>query len=194
MIQLSGPLALQELLSGNARYVEDRPRHPDQTHFDRESLVDSQAPSVVVVGCSDSRVPPSVIFDQGLGFMFEVRTAGHVLDDVAIASIEYAVANLGTQLVMVLGHTGCGAVTMAVEGHEAPGHLAEVADRLSTVVEAVRDVHSDVVGRAVETNVLMTVEDLRAMEPIISPLEDEGKVAIVGAIYDIMTGVVTVLD
>ena len=194
MIQLSGPLALQELLSGNMRYVEDGPRHPDQTHFDRESLVDSQAPSVVVVGCSDSRVPPSVIFDQGLGFMFEVRTAGHVLDDIAIASIEYAVANLGTQLVMVLGHTGCGTVAMAVEGHEATGHLAEVTARLAVVVETVRDEHSDVLRRAVETNVLMTVEDIRAMEPIISPLEDEGKVEVVGAIYDMRTGVVTMLD
>jgi carbonic anhydrase len=194
LIQLSGPLALRELLAGNERFVEGRSRHPDQTHFDRESLATSQAPSVVVVGCSDSRVPPPVIFDQGLGFIFEVRTAGHLLDDVAIASVEYAVTALGTQLVLVLGHTDCGAVTFALEDQDAPGYLEEVRTRLASVVEAVREEQEDVVAKAVEANVLMTVEDLRAMEPIISPLEDEGRVDVVGAVYDLGTGVVTVLD
>ena len=117
LIQLSGPLALQELLAGNGRFVGGSPRHPDQTHFDREFLATSQAPSAVVVGCSDSRVPPSVIFDQGLGFIFEVRTAGHLLDDVAIASVEYAVATLGTQLVLVLAFMVFGAVLVLTKGY-----------------------------------------------------------------------------
>ena len=121
---ITGAEAMQKLLEGNARYVSGNVSHQDQYVLERRSeLISSQHPFAIVVGCSDSRVPPEAVFDQGLGDIFVVRTAGQVLDNASLGSIEYAVEHLGVPLVVVLGHDNCGAVTAAVKGGEAPGHL-----------------------------------------------------------------------
>lgn len=194
MGQLSGYMALQELLAGNRRYMQEQSRHPDGSAYHREMISKDQRPSVVVVGCSDSRVTPSVIFDQGLGFMFEIRTAGHIVDDVGMGSIEFAVAHLGTQLVLVLGHTGCGAVTLAMTGGEVEGKQAAVAKVLSGLPADVGDGVEDPIGAAVEINVHNVVEHLVEDGPVISRLVAENRLMVVGAVYDIVTGEVAVIE
>ncbi|MDD2837205.1 MAG: carbonic anhydrase, partial [Methanothrix sp.] len=108
---ISSEQALQMLMEGNARFVSGNVIHPDQTADRRSELVSGQHPFAIVVGCSDSRVPPEVVFDQGLGDIFVIRTAGQVMDKVTLASIEYAVEHLNVPLILVLGHDSCGAVT-----------------------------------------------------------------------------------
>jgi len=179
---------LRELMAGNKRYAAGRSQHPGQTKADRVRVARGQQPSVVVVGCSDSRVPPSIIFDQGLGFFFEIRTAGHVVDEVALGSIEYAVAHLGTQLVLVLGHTGCGAVTLALKGQKPKGNLATVAEALMDLADEVKGVTDDPVGAAVEVNVRNVMEHLTLEEPVTSELVRKNRVIVAGAVYDIVTG------
>ena len=120
---ITGEQALQKLMEGNARYASGNTSHPDQSMERRYELVAGQHPFAVIVGCSDSRIAPELIFDQGLGDIFVIRAAGQVLDDVAIGSIEYAVEHLGVPLVVVLGHDSCGAVTATLEGGEVAGHL-----------------------------------------------------------------------
>jgi carbonic anhydrase len=199
MTQFSGYMALQELLSGNDRFVKGEMRHSDQDKWKREELTSGQTPSAVVLGCSDSRVPPSVIFDQGLGFIFVVRTPGHIIDDVALGSIEYAVEHLGTELVMVLGHTGCGAVTLAMQEENAEGHLGRIQKLVHDVVAWADGGEVDVIDvttveDAVEVNVRGAAGQVRAAEPVIAPLVSSGKVMVVGAVYDLGTGEVRVLD
>ncbi len=198
-MQLSGHMALQELQNGNRRFVEGKQTHPEQTGWDREALVDGQSPSAVVVGCSDSRVPPSLVFDQGLGFIFEVRTPGHIIDDVALGSIEYAVSHLGTQLVLVLGHSGCGAVSFVMEGGEAEGNLGRIAQLIHSVIAwadggDAEAIDVETVEEAVEANVRGAVAQIRAAEPVIKGLVEEDEVLVVGAVYDLATGVVTLLE
>ena len=194
MSQPSGMMALQELMAGNRRYAKGHAQHPDQTRGHRVKVAMDQRPSVVVVGCSDSRVPPSIIFDQGLGVIFEVRTAGHVVDEVAMGSIEYAVAHLGTQLILVLGHTGCGAVTLALTGQKPKGNLASVAEALMDLADEVQGVTDDPVGAAVEVNVRNVMEHLTLEEPITSDLARKNRVLVAGAVYDMETGRVRILE
>jgi carbonic anhydrase len=120
---ITGDQALQKLTEGNARFISCNVTHPGQSKERLQELVSGQHPFAVVVGCSDSRVPPEIIFDQGLGDIFVVRTAGKVLDNAVLGSIEYAVEHLSVPLVVVLGHDSCGAVKAAVEGGTVPDHL-----------------------------------------------------------------------
>ena len=115
--------AWSRLLQGNRRFAEGAAEHPWQDRETRERLLDGQHPDAAVLSCSDSRVPPEIVFDQGLGDLFDIRTAGEVLDDAVVASLEYAVEHLGVSLIVVLGHEGCGAVKAAVDG------VAELATR-----------------------------------------------------------------
>jgi carbonic anhydrase len=182
--------AMGLLVVGNRRFVNDRPLHAGQDAGRRVELATSQAPSAVVLCCSDSRVAPEVIFDRGLGDLFVVRVAGNVANDVGIASIEYAVEHLGVRLVVVLGHESCGAVTAAVKGGELPGHLPALMAALQPAVDVVQDPHVDPVDGAVRANVDLTVAQLRASGPILSEFVHKGELKIVGARYDLDTGVV----
>lgn len=187
-------MALKELEAGNRRFVEGTPRHPDATDHHRKQLVDGQAPSVVVVGCSDSRVPPPVIFDQGLGYIFGVLTAGHIIDDVTLGSIEYAVHHLGTQLVLVLGHTRCGAVTLAHSGGEPDDNLRPVAEAVHRAVSKAGGPAGDDLPSWVEANVRGAVTQIASSEPVVADLVAQGKVDVVGAVYDLDTGMVRFLE
>ena len=199
MTQFSGYMALQEMLSGNERFVKGELRHPDADAYKREQLVEGQTPSAVVLGCSDSRVPPSVIFDQGLGFLFVNRSPGHIVDDVSLGTVEYAVEQLGTELVMVLGHTGCGAVALAMQGSQAGGYLGRIQKLVHDVVAWADGGEVDVIDvatveEAVEANVRGAVGQITSAEPVIAPLVSSGKVMVVGAVYDLRTGQVRVLE
>lgn len=191
---ITGDQALATLMAGNKQYAAAKLNHPNQTVKRREELVKGQHPFAVILSCSDSRVPPEVIFDQGLGDLFIIRVAGNVVDDIALGSIEYAAEHLGTPLVMVLGHEKCGAITATVEGGKAPGHIDAVVQALKPAVEKVKDQPGDKVENAVKANIGLIVEQLKISKPILAELVKEGKLKIVGARYDLDTGLVDVIN
>ena len=191
--------ALKKLIEGNKRYVDGKSVNPRRNPARRTELAGGQHPFAVVLSCSDSRVPPEVVFDQGLGDLFVIRTAGHVVDEMAIGSIEYAVEHLGTKLIMVLGHKRCGAVTAAVQSFDAPAHkAAEVCNICSIInairpsVEKVKDKQGDLLDNSVKANVKMVAERLRSSKPVLAELAADGVLKVVGGYYDLDTGAVTV--
>lgn len=185
--------ALARLVEGNKRFVEMKLTHPEQDAESRTALSKGQQPFAVILGCSDSRVPPEVIFDQGLGDLFVVRVAGNVADDIGVASMEYAVEHLGSRLIMVLGHERCGAVTAAVAGGELPGHLPALMTALKPAVDKGKGHGEDPVDAAMLANVELTAEHLRESKPILAELVEKGEVKIVGARYDLDTGAVELI-
>jgi len=185
--------ALERLVAGNKRYVAAQQAHPHEAPERRAELSDGQYPFAVILGCADSRVPPEVIFDQGLGDLFVIRVAGNVLDDCVLGSIEYAAAHLHTPLIVVLGHSKCGAVGATVEGGELEGHLPSLAAAIQPAVDQARGLPGDLVDNAVRANATMVVGQLKASEPVLSELVDAGKLKVVAACYDLDTGEVELL-
>ncbi len=170
------------------RYVGTKLTHPHQTAERRREVAEGQHPAAVIVGCSDSRTPPEIIFDQGLGDLFVVRVAGHVVDDVVLGSIEHAAVHLGVQLIMVLGHERCGAVEATVKGAEALGHMGCVIQAIEPAVEKVRNQPGDPLESAVRANVEAIVGQLKSSEPILAEMVRRGELRIVGARYDLDSG------
>ena len=186
--------AIAKLKEGNGRYASGKLQHPGQTTERRAELTKDQHPFAVIVSCSDSRVPPEIVFDQGLGDLFVVRVAGNVIDDHGLGSIEYAVDHLGARLIVVLGHQSCGAVKAAKETiaakSKAPGHIQSLVTAIQPAVEATAK--SDL-GATVEANVKNVVQALRRSTPILKPKVDSGEVQIIGGYYSLDTGAVTFL-
>lgn len=189
----SSQAALLTLLKGNHRFVNGRAEYPNQSPERRAEIVGGQNPFAIILTCSDSRLPPEVLFDQGLGDLFVIRTAGNIVDDIALGSIEYAVEHLKVSLLIVLGHQKCGAVTAAVEGGEAPGHIANVVEKITPAVEAARSMPGDLTANAINVNVYNFVNFLKASEPFLSKAVHEARLEIAGARYDLDSGVVTLL-
>jgi len=185
--------ALQALLDGNARYVAAKAEHPDQTPDRRIEVASGQHPIAIILSCSDSRVPPEILFDQGLGDLFVMRTAGNVLDDAVLGSIEYGVAELEVPLLIVLGHERCGAVKATVEGHEVPGHIAYLVKAIKPAYDMVKNQSGDAIDNTVRANALMVADQLAAAEPILSEAVKANKLMIVAARYDLDEGKVEVL-
>lgn len=185
-----GRAAHEALVAGNGRYARGRMTHPHQSPEWRREIAPSQHPIAAVVSCSDSRVPPEVVFDQGLGDLFVVRTAGNVLGDIAIGSIEYVAEHQHVPLIVVMGHTRCGAVTAACEDGHAPGRIASVVEAIAPSVEQARQEtsSSDVVEAAARINVQRAVRTLSEAKPFLARLIEEKKLSVVGAIYDLETG------
>jgi carbonic anhydrase len=192
-IELTDDEALTKLLKGNVRYVEQQRLNPNQTDERRDSLIGGQSPYAIILGCSDSRVPPEIIFDQGLGDLFVIRVAGNVVDDIVLASIEYAAEHLHTPLLMVLGHTNCGAVGAALQDDELDGHLPSIAQAIEEAVESSRDAEGDTLDMTIRAHARITARHLRGSEPILKGLVDEGKLKVVAAYYDLDTGAVEIL-
>jgi carbonic anhydrase len=186
--------SLRALLDGNARFVADHPVHGAAHASRRAELTKAQHPIAVVVCCSDSRVGPEIVFDQDLGDIFVIRTAGNVVDDVELGSIEYAVEHLKTPLILVVGHERCGAVTAAVEGGEAPGHLPAIVRAIAPAVEQTKGQPGDAVDNAVRQNVRDVVKQLRAAGPILAEHVHAGGLKVMGARYDLDTGRVELVD
>jgi carbonic anhydrase len=186
--------ALEQLMAGNSRYVAGRLRHPNQSPGRRMGVIEEQRPMAAIVCCSDSRVPPEIVFDQGLGDLFVVRTAGHVVDDAALGSIEFAVAELGVPLVMVLGHQRCGAVRAAIAGGTQDGHVSCLVEAIAPAVEDARASGGALLSTAVEAHVARTLGKLLSSEPILAPSIARGTLTVVGATYQIDDGEVRLLD
>jgi len=189
----SGEQATQRLLEGNKRYVEAKATHPNQTPARRGEVANGQHPFAAVVSCADSRVPPEIVFDQGLGDLFVVRLAGDIIDDATLGSLEYAVEHLGVASIVVLGHERCGAVDAAVKGGEAPGHIGTLIKAIQPAVDKAKTQPGDVLDNAVRANVANAVEQLKSSAPILKEAIEKGSLSIVGARYDLDDGAVTML-
>jgi carbonic anhydrase len=195
---LSAPVAspLDRLLAGNERFRAGRSHHPHQDIADVRRLAAGQRPFAVVLGCADSRVSPEVVFDQGLGDLFGNRVAGNLVDPVVLGGIEFAVAEFAPPLLVVLGHERCGAVSAAVAavegGQTPPGSIAAIVDALRPVVAEVRGEPGDTVANAVRANVRHQVEALRD-SAIVRAAVERGALGVVGALYDLDTGTVSLL-
>lgn len=183
-----------QLFDGNQRYAGAKAKHPNQGNVRREEVAKGQKPFAIVVSCSDSRVPPEVIFDQGLGDLFVVRTAGHVVDKVAMGSIEYAVAKLGARSVVVLGHERCGAVQAALEHAQVPGSIGSVVDAITPGIASVTGTDAAAMDRAIALNVKAVVEQLRTASPVLTPFVTDGSLEVSGAVYDLDSGKVTRIE
>jgi carbonic anhydrase len=188
--------AIRELLDGNERYRRGETRTYGLP-IDRDVLVGEQRPIAAVLTCSDSRVVCEHLFDQGPGKLFVVRVAGNFLNADGLASIEFAVGILGVQVVLVLGHSSCGAVSAAIEslreGAKLPGHLSDLVSALREPVIRCEEMDGDPLWNAVRENVRMTVERLAAAEPVIASSVRSGAIRVVGGVFDLSTGAVSLL-
>src|SRR5215469_2954971 len=187
--------ALSRLLGGDKRFVAGNSVEPHGAALveRRHTLEKEQKPFAVVVSCSDSRVPPELVFDVSLGDIFVVRTAGEVVDAVALGSIEYAIEHLGTRLVVVLGHQRCGAVSAAVSGATETGDIPDVLKAISPAVEETKGQSGDPIDNAVRANARDIAKRLQSTGPIITPRVQTGEVKIVAAYYSLDTGKVELL-
>ena len=193
--------ALERLREGNRRFVHDRSGHADGTHGERRRELESgQNPFAIVLGCSDSRVPAEIVFDQGLGDLFVIRVAGNIVAPSQIGSVEFAAEQFGTRLVVVLGHTGCGAINATIEQLKRPvemqsRNLRAIVDRVRPSVESLlatplRDDPQALVGHAVRANVRASASNLRHGSEILEHLIERDGLLVVGAEYSLETGVV----
>jgi carbonic anhydrase len=189
--------ALKRLMAGNARYAAGETECKDYS-LGRAERASAQYPIVAVLSCSDSRVSPELLFEQGPGDIFVVRVAGNFVNPDGLASMEYAVKILGVPLLMVLGHSNCGAVSAAVkvvtEHAELPGHLPELVQSIEPAVIAAHDKHTpDLVAAAIDENVRLNVKRLIDDTPIIADALAAKKIAVSGGVYDIATGKVRLI-
>jgi carbonic anhydrase len=186
----SAAAALRELQEGNDHHVAKRYQHPHQTSSRQRELVVDQHPHAAILSCADSRVAPEIVFDQGLGDLFDVRVAGNVAGDEELASIEYAVEHLHTPLLVVMGHQKCGAVTAAAEPGKADGHLPSLLRLIRPAVERARSQPGDLIENAVRINVENVVTQINSSKPL-SECVARGDLHVVGAVYALDTGRVT---
>jgi len=202
-LPVAAKLALDRLVEGNRRFLAgaewDR-AEPARAKLAR--VAHDQRPFACILGCSDSRVPVEIVFGQELGEIFVVRVAGNVASPATIGSIEFAVGRLGTPLILVLGHTRCGALEATVDallgGHAAPGALGSVVDWVRPAIEPLLDAASrrnrqDLVAKGVEANVLRTVDEVCRTSDLIQAEIRASRVAVAGAVFDLDTGAVRFL-
>ncbi len=192
---------LARLIEGNKRFVKGELAHPGRKPEDFAPLAEGQAPLAIIVGCADSRVAPELVFDQGVGDLFVVRIAGNAVGGAGPfvkGSVEFAVAELGARLIMVLGHGACGAVKAAVEHIDAndalPGSIGGLVDVIRPAAVAAKGQPGDKLDNAIKANVKLGVERLKGLDPILSKLVKSGELKVVGAVYELRTGEVKLLD
>ncbi|MCI0687987.1 MAG: carbonic anhydrase [Sporichthyaceae bacterium] len=189
----SSPAAgLAELQAGNRRFVAGTRIHPNQDAEHRAGLADAQDPFAVIFGCSDSRLAAEIIFDQGLGDLFVVRTAGHTIGPEVLGSIEYAVTVLNTHLVVVLGHNSCGAVRAAYDavsqGSEVAGYLGAVVDAIEPSVRRAISQHTDATDDVEQIHIEHTVTELVSQSAVMAAAVTTGSCAVVGMYYQLSAG------
>ena len=190
---LTSEQALKRLMDGNKRYVASRLIYPNQTPERRDELRNGQNPFAVILGCSDSRVPPEVIFDQGLGDLFVVRVAGNVTGKNVLASIEYAVAHLHVPLIVVLGHSDCGAVKSCATGTCFEGNLQYLVSAIQPALDKARKLPGELLDNAAKINAKTVCETLSSSIPVLSECAGTHALKIVAAFYMIDSGKVELL-
>jgi carbonic anhydrase len=177
--------ALAKLKEGNRRFTTSDVSKGKPTAARRKETAQGQHPFAIIVGCADSRVAPELVFDQNLGDLFVIRTAGNLVDDHALGSIEYAVAHLGTRLIVVLGHSSCGAVTAALESDHAPGHVDSLVRDIQPAIKAAKSKPGDTLAAAITENASQVAAKIKAE----AALGDSAReVQIVSAVYHLDTG------
>ena len=179
---------LQTLKDGNQRFISGRLEHPNHCEESRQLLASGQKPIATVLTCADSRVPPVDIFDKGLGDLFVVRDAGNVIGDHTLGSIEYAVKHLHTPVVIVMGHTSCGAVGAVASGVALEGHIATLGPAIQTAIKKVTAEEGDLVNNASKELARQISGKIATSEPIVSDLVKNGAVKIVPAYYNLVSG------
>jgi carbonic anhydrase len=190
---LTGAEALEILLAGNKRFVAGTLEHPNHCEDSRKGLVSGQDPFAVILACADSRVPPVDVFDQGLGDLFVVRVAGNIINDQILGSIEYAVSHLHTPLVMVMGHSSCGAVNAVAQGVKLLGHIASLTPPIDAALKKAKGLEGCWMDNATKELALTTAKKIAESEPIIADLVKEGKVMVVATYYNLDSGEVSLL-
>jgi carbonic anhydrase len=194
---LSPNAALDRLMQGNRRYVDGTMRRHDFS-TEREALAQGQNPFAGILSCADSRIGPEYAFDTGRGDVFVCRVAGNFANPDTIASFEYAVANLGTPLIFVLGHQSCGAVDATIKqiknGTTFPGHIPSLTKALGPAVKAASKQPGDLLANAIRKNVVLTVQKLQTAGPILSQAVNEKKLRVVGGVYNLNTGKVELVN
>lgn len=194
--KLSPDEALQKLLSGNTRFINQQRINPHQNKERLAEVAESQAPFAAILSCADSRVPAEIIFDQGFGDIFVCRVAGNVATSEEIGSLEFGTMVLGAKVLMVMGHERCGAVKATIEGGRFPGQIGRLIDGIQVGVERARSSEGNGKSKlenAIKANVLYQVEKL-GKSTVIGELVDKGQLKVVGAYYDLDTGKVSLLS
>ena len=198
---VSADQALRDLLDGNDRFRSGKRVTPRGRPEDFLALTHGQFPEAVVVSCADSRVPPEIVFDVGVGDIFVVRVAGNVIGGAGVSvkgSIEYAVAELDVPLILVLGHSGCGAVKSAIkhidDKDSLPGAISGLVELVKPAVARSKGMPGDPLENAVRKNVEIGVERLQQLEPIIARRVKDHKVKVAGGVYNLLNGTVTLID
>ncbi len=190
-------IALENIMDGNRRFATGAPRAGRMDPVERAKLVAGQTPHTIVFSCVDSRVPPQQVFDADPGELLTIRTAAHVVDEAALGSIEFGVWGLKIPLLLVMGHTGCGAVTAATAPADPaaplPGSIGYLAEAITPAVQAARVQGGDLIDTAVAINVRLTVERLM-QSPVIATAVTEGSLQVVGTVYELATGEVKRVD
>jgi carbonic anhydrase len=185
--------ALKKLMNGNQRYIHQKRTFPDQSRSRITEVAKGQHPFATILACSDSRVTPEIIFDQGLGDLFDIRVAGNFLDDGVLGNMEYAALELGVPLLVILGHERCGAVKAALDGKAVPGHISTLVAAIKPAVDATKNQLGDAWDNAVRANVKMNVKKLKSASPILAEAVKAGKLKVVGARYDLDSGKVEII-
>jgi carbonic anhydrase len=182
--------ALRRLKEGNQRFAEDKPLRPATYAEKRQALSVAQEPIAHVFTCSDSRVGPEIIFDQGLGDLFVTRVAGNVYGEVVLGTLEFSVAVLDIPLLVVLGHSACAAVLATVRKQQIPGQSSYIQNLIQPAVDRAAAMPGDLETNAIRENVLLRCESLRISQPVLEPRLRQGRLEIVGGIYDLVSGTV----
>jgi carbonic anhydrase len=190
---------LERLMAGNKRFMAGHPVHPDETLQRIRDLKKGQNPFAVIVGCADSRVPPELIFDQGLGDIFSIRTAGNIIGDYELGSIEYAIEHLGCKYIVVLGHENCGAIKAFMENPDTTNQHDQIKNIIEYLNEeneekSLSEADKHQVDKAVRANILHGVHLLQNSQPVLKPLIDKKEVTVIGAYYDLDNGEVIIID
>jgi carbonic anhydrase len=192
--------SLRDLMDGNARFVEGKTTGPRRSPAEFSELAEGQYPQAVIVGCADSRVAPEILFDVGVGDLFVVRVAGNVVSGAGASvkgSIEYAIAELNVPLIVVLGHSNCGAVKAAIKHIDAkdslPGAINDLVELIKPAAAKARTGTGDFLDQAIRDNVLIGVDRLKALDPIVASRVKDQSVKVVGGVYDLRSGKVTMV-
>lgn len=183
---------LKRLIQGNKRFVNNASKHPNRSEERRKEIASKQLPFAIIVGCSDSRVSPEIIFDEGLGDLFVVRVAGNVIGEIELESIEYSALYLNSKIILVMGHENCGAVNAVVQNQTTD--IKEIAEFIEpAVLKAEKSGTNDLLERAIKMNAV-NMKNFLKTSPNIQKLIQDKKIEVYAAYFNLKTGVVEILD